>query len=285
MDGCLRRPSSFLPPLRAPQRPPRRRAGMGGGRGEKGERHASRAACREPRRSPAPSPLPPAWPGKGPRPQAQGIFSGAGPWQAGACHCARGHVPPLRPPARALPHRAPFAPWSASPPRRGAGGSQHGGEPLVGRMPSSEWIGRRWFEMRVGYVTYLAFTFGLGNFVLILHGLTDWFRDYPLHWIAVALVAVIVPVSILVGHRHNRTQQKTEARNLTHLHPYNNLLTPDSKEELAVRILYTQAAWMIETAKRSGDDELAARLERIGRATRRLLDGETATEALRKEGV
>ena len=156
---------------------------------------------------------------------------------------------------------------------------------LVGRKPSYEWIGRRWFEMRVGYMTYLAFTFGLGNFVLILHGLTDWFRDYPLHWIAVALVAVIVPVSILVGHRHNRTQQKTEARNLTHLHPYNNLLTPDSKEELAVRILYTQAAWMIEMAKRSGDDQLAARLERIGRATKRLLDGETATEALRKEGV
>ena len=115
--------------------------------------------------------------------------------------------------------------------------------------------------------------------------MTDWFRDYPLHWIAVALVVVIVPVSILVGHRHNRTQQKTESRNLTHLHPYNNLLTPNSKEEMAVRILFTQTAWMIEMAKRSGDDELAVRLERIGRAARRLLDGEAATEALRKEGV
>ena len=148
-----------------------------------------------------------------------------------------------------------------------------------------EWIARRWFEMRIGYGTYLAFTFGFANFVLILHGLTDWFRAYPLHWIAVVLVAVIIPISILVGHRHNRTQQKTESRNLTHLHPYNNLLMPDSKEELAVRILFTQAAWMIEMAKRSGDDDLASRLEKIGRATRRLLDGETASDALKKEGL
>ena len=155
---------------------------------------------------------------------------------------------------------------------------------MKGRL-DYEWIARRWFEMRIGYGTYLAFTFGFANFVLILHGLTDWFRDYPLQWIAVALVAIIIPVSILVGHRHNRTQQKTESRNLTHLHPYNNLLMPDSKEELAVRILFTQAAWMIEMAKRSGDDDLALRLEKIGRASRRLLDGETASEALRKEGL
>ena len=141
---------------------------------------------------------------------------------------------------------------------------------MKGRL-DYEWIARRWFEMRIGYGTYLAFTFGFANFVLILHGLTDWFRDYPLQWIAVVLVAIIIPVSILVGHRHNRTQQKTESRNLTHLHPYNNLLMPDSKEELAVRILFTQAAWMIEMAKRSGDDDLALRLEKIGRASRRLL--------------
>ena len=155
---------------------------------------------------------------------------------------------------------------------------------LVRRL-NYEWIGRRWFEMRIGYGTYLAFTFGFANFIILLHGLTDWFKDYPLHWFGIAMLAVIVPASVLIGHRHNRTQQKTESRNLTHLHPYNNLLMPDSKEELAVRILFTQAAWMIEMAKRSGDDDLALRLEKIGRASRRLLDGETASEALRKEGI
>ena len=151
--------------------------------------------------------------------------------------------------------------------------------------PDTQWLGRRWFEMRVGYGIYLGFLFGFGNFVLILHGLTDWFDDYPLHWFALASMAAIVPVAILVGHRHNRTQQKTESRNLQHLHPYNNLLIPDSKEEMAVRILLTQTAWMADMAKNSNDPDLAEQIDKVGRACRRLLDGETATDALHKEGL
>ena len=151
--------------------------------------------------------------------------------------------------------------------------------------PDMQWIGRRWFEMRVGYGIYLGFIFGFGNFVLILHGLTDWFKDYPLHWFALASMASIVPVAVIVGHRHNRTQQKTESRNLTHLHPYNNLLIPDSKEEMAVRILLTQTAWMADMARNSNDPGLAKEIDRLGRACGRLLAGETATDALSKEGL
>lgn len=153
------------------------------------------------------------------------------------------------------------------------------------RRPDREWAGRRWFEMRTGYVMYLAFGFGFGNFVLILHGLTDWFRDYPLHWFAVAMIAVIIPAAILIGHRHNRTQQKTEKRNLTHLNPYIDLMVPDSKEELAVRIMLAQSLWYSEMAKKSGDPELAKRFEKAGRVCARLLDGEKSTEALDKEGL
>ena len=149
--------------------------------------------------------------------------------------------------------------------------------------PNFEWWGRRWFEMRVGYGIYLAFGFGFGNFILILHGLTDWFKGYPLHWFAIALILFIVPVAILVGHRHNRTQQKTESRNLTHLHPYNNMLIPNSKEEMAVRILLTQTLWMADMAKNADDPELADKIGKVGRACGHLLDGETATDALRKE--
>ena len=151
--------------------------------------------------------------------------------------------------------------------------------------PDSSWIGRRWFEMRVGYGIYLGFIFGFGNFILILHGLTDWFKDYPLHWFALAAMAVIVPVAVVVGHRHNRTQQKTEARNLTHLNPYIDVIIPDSKEEFAYRILLTQIAWMSEMAQRHGDQELAERTERIGKACRRVLDGESSMGALHKEGL
>lgn len=153
------------------------------------------------------------------------------------------------------------------------------------RRPDSQWVGRRWFEMRTGYVTYLAFAFGFGNFVLILHGLTDWFKDYPLHWFAAALVAVIVPAAILIGHKHNRTQQKTEKRNLTHLNPYIDLMVPDSKEELAYRIMQAQSLWYSEMAQKAGDPELADRLERAGRVCARILDGEPSTDALEREGL
>ena len=151
--------------------------------------------------------------------------------------------------------------------------------------PDREWIGRRWFEMRAGYGTYLGFIFGFGNFVLILHGLTDWFKDYPLHWFALAAIGAIVPAAIAVGYHHNRTQQKTEARNLTHLNPYIDVIVHDSKEEFAYRILLTQIAWMVEMAQRYDDPDLAERTERIGRACRRILDGESSMGALRKEGL
>ena len=153
------------------------------------------------------------------------------------------------------------------------------------RLPDREWAGRRWFEMRTGYVTYLAFGFGFGNFVLILHGLTDWFRDYPLHWFAIAMVAVIVPAAILIGHVHNRTQQKTETRNLTHLNPYIDLIVPDSKEVLAVRVMLAQSLWYAEMAEKFNDPWLAEQFKKAGRVCTRVMNSEKSTEALEKEGL
>ena len=139
------------------------------------------------------------------------------------------------------------------------------------RRPDSQWLGRRWFEMRVGYGTYMAFTFGFANFVLLLHGLTDLFKDYPLHWFGIALVAIIVPASILIGHRHNRTQQKTETRNLTHLNPYVDTVIPNSKEVISLRTMIAQADWMIEMA--GGDEDVGERMHRAGRARARPAGG------------
>ena len=65
------------------------------------------------------------------------------------------------------------------------------------RRPDAQWLGRRWFEMRIGYGTYLAFTFGFANFIMLLHGLTDLFKDYPLHWFGIAMFLIIIPASIL----------------------------------------------------------------------------------------
>ena len=141
----------------------------------------------------------------------------------------------------------------------------------------SQWVARRWFEMRVGYGTYMAFTFGFANFILLLHGLTDWFKDYPLHWFGIAMIAIIIPASVLIGHRHNRTQQKTETRNLTHLNPYIDIMIPKSKEVMSMRMLIAQADWMIEVAD---NEELKERIRRIKAACIRVVEGETATDAL-----
>ena len=146
--------------------------------------------------------------------------------------------------------------------------------------PDSQWIGRRWFEMRVGYGTYMGFTFGFANFILLLHGLTDWFKDYPLHWFGIAMIAIIVPASVLIGHRHNRTQQKTETRNLTHLNPYVDLQVPNSKEVFYEAYAMSFIDMMISTAK---DDELRAELAELRAALTRYMDGETSTEAMAKE--
>ena len=146
--------------------------------------------------------------------------------------------------------------------------------------PDRSWLGRRWFEMRIGYGTYLAFTFGFANFILILHGLTDWFKDYPLHWFGIAMLVVIIPAAVLIGHRHNRTQQKTETRNLTHLNPYVDLQVPNSKEVFYEAYAMSFIDMMISTAK---DDELRAELVELRAALGRYMDGETSTEAMAKE--
>ena len=159
-----------------------------------------------------------------------------------------------------------------------AGRGGPSGRPAV----DAEWAGRRWFEMRVGYGTYMAFMFGFANFILLLHGLTDWFKDYPLHWFVLATVAVIVPVSVLVGHRHNRTQQKTETRRLTHLSPYINLLTPRSKEVFLETQLHAMIDLMISTTR---NPELRSELAGLRAALGRYMGGETASASLDKEGV
>ena len=148
------------------------------------------------------------------------------------------------------------------------------------KRPVSQWIGLRWFELRVGYGTYLGFTFGFVNFILLLHGLTDWFKDYPVHWFGIAMLAVIVPASVLIGHRHNRTQQKTETRNLTHLNPYVDTIIPRSKEVMSVRTMIAQADWMIEMA---GSEELKERIRRVKAVCIRVAEGEPATDALAAE--
>ena len=153
---------------------------------------------------------------------------------------------------------------------------------LVTTRFNRDWVGRRWFEMRIGYGTYLAFTFGFANFIMLLHGLTDWFNDYPLHWFGITMFLVIVPVSILVGHRHNRTQQKTEAKNLAHLHPFIDKLVPDSKDILFTMFDIRMLDYMHANTR---DEDMRVRIAKFKLAFERHRNGEPATKVMRDVGI
>ncbi len=147
---------------------------------------------------------------------------------------------------------------------------------------NSSWVGRRWWEFRVGYTTYLAFTFNFSNFILILYGLTDWFKDIPLHIFGILLFCAIMPFATLIGYKHNRIQLKTEQQQLQHLHPYNNKIVPNSKEVLQVQFTLKMLDWMMQTTQ---DKALLDELKKLKSAYERFAGGEYATEAMKNEEI
>ena len=96
------------------------------------------------------------------------------------------------------------------------------------------------------------------------------------------MLAVIIPASVAIGHRHNRTQQKTESRNLTHLYPYINTIIPNSKELYYESFVHMMIELMISSTR---NPELRAELEKLRTALERYMAGEPATSSLDGEGV
>jgi len=81
---------------------------------------------------------------------------------------------------------------------------------------NSNWIRRRWFDFRLGHSVYLIFLLSFSNFILIFHRLlierveflNEMFTDL---WMFIVLfVAIYVPISIIVGAWHRKTQIKIE---------------------------------------------------------------------------
>jgi len=78
------------------------------------------------------------------------------------------------------------------------------------------WIRRRWLDFRQGHSMYLIFALSFANFVLIFHRLLiervdfldDMFSD--LWFFAIVFVVMYIPVAILIGFWHRRTQVKIE---------------------------------------------------------------------------
>lgn len=94
-----------------------------------------------------------------------------------------------------------------------------------------DWLGRRWYEFRTGYQTYIVFLFGFSNFMLILYNFTPVFKDtLPLEIFAVIIFGVIVPVGVAIGYFHNKRQVPTESKIQTINHAYRDKIVPESKE-------------------------------------------------------
>jgi hypothetical protein len=81
---------------------------------------------------------------------------------------------------------------------------------------SWSWIRRRWYEFRMGHTTYLSFVLSLTNFLLISYNflvsqipmLKNLFSSVV--YFSVVFVVAYVPVTIYIGHMHNRKQLSTD---------------------------------------------------------------------------
>lgn len=75
---------------------------------------------------------------------------------------------------------------------------------------------RRWLDFRQGHGMYLIFALSFANFVLIFHRLlierVDFLDDIfsDLWFFAIVFVVMYIPVAILIGFWHRRTQVKIE---------------------------------------------------------------------------
>jgi uncharacterized membrane protein len=78
------------------------------------------------------------------------------------------------------------------------------------------WIRRRWFDFRLGHSLYLIFALTFANFVLISHRLliervpilNEFFSS--LWFFAIIFILIYIPLSIVIGVWHRRTQLRVE---------------------------------------------------------------------------
>jgi len=81
---------------------------------------------------------------------------------------------------------------------------------------NSEWVRRRWFDFRNGNSDYLRYGLAFSNTIIIAYFFliekVNFFGDFfPTVWIfAIIFLVGYIPISILVGAWHVKTQVRTE---------------------------------------------------------------------------
>ncbi|MBI1658813.1 MAG: hypothetical protein IS632_08615 [Thaumarchaeota archaeon] len=81
---------------------------------------------------------------------------------------------------------------------------------------TGSWVRRRWLDFRMGHSIYLIFLMSFANFMLIFHRLlierVEWLNNLlgELWVFGILFVFLYVPVAIIVGAWHRKTQIKVE---------------------------------------------------------------------------
>ena len=81
---------------------------------------------------------------------------------------------------------------------------------------TGSWVRRRWLDFRMGHSIYLIFLMSFANFMLIFHRLlierVEWLNNLlgELWVFGILFVFLYVPVAIVVGAWHRKTQIKVE---------------------------------------------------------------------------
>lgn len=78
------------------------------------------------------------------------------------------------------------------------------------------WIRKSWFDFRMGHSLYLIFILSFANFILISHRLliervpilNEYFSS--LWYFAVIFILAYIPVSIVIGAWHRKTQLRVD---------------------------------------------------------------------------
>jgi len=91
---------------------------------------------------------------------------------------------------------------------------------------SNAWIRRRWFDFRQGHSIYLIFAMSFANFVLIFYRLLVeeveiLSQIFSSLWIFVIVFLLsYIPIAILIGLWHRRTQMKVESEQMLRHNPF-----------------------------------------------------------------
>lgn len=88
------------------------------------------------------------------------------------------------------------------------------------------WIRRRWFDFRQGHSIYLIFAMSFANFVLIFYRLLVeeveiLSQIFSSLWIFITVfLLTYIPIAILIGLWHRRTQMKVEQEQSLRNNPF-----------------------------------------------------------------